>query len=225
MLRADDEGLVELAQQLRLGRPLDRIVAHDASRGVHRHTVAALHEQRNPLVVVHHIVEGGRCGDVAEPEQVAAVGGEHRRIDDRLPERRDLLQIDIAGLRADDAARNFHFRRLAAAHGGSRSAQDDKRFSAHEWSFSHLTNTKIIQSAGSAKNLFAPAKGTKGSAHAGRKLRSAPGHRAPDGNSAPPPRIPAGAADHFDGLRCAEPFLGKLRPCCCWRFCCCRRCW
>ena len=133
-----DESLVELAQQLRLGGTLDRIVAHDAAHRADRHTVAPGDEQRNPLAVVDDIVQGRRRGHPFQLETVAAVTAEHGRVNERLLQRRGVFQIDILRIAADETARNLHFRRLAAAHQSSGRERHEKRLLIHLRSFSQL---------------------------------------------------------------------------------------
>ena len=64
-------------------------------------------------------------------EQIAAVIGQLRGIDDRLPQGRSLLEVDLAGLRTDEPARDLHLRRFAAAQHDRRRTQDEKRLSVH----------------------------------------------------------------------------------------------
>ena len=103
-LGAADESLIELPQQLGLLRPFDRIVADETAHGIHGQAVAACQKERNTFAVVNYIVKRRRPGHALQLETVITLLVEHGRVDDRLRQGRHLLQVNIFGVVADDAA-------------------------------------------------------------------------------------------------------------------------
>ena len=130
-LGAADESLIELPQQLGLLRPFDRIVADETAHGIHGQAVAARQKKRNTFAVVNYIVKRKRPGHALQLETVITLLVEHGRVDDRLRQGRHLLQVNIFGVVADDAARNLHLRRLAGTQHDGRGQGDEKRLCVH----------------------------------------------------------------------------------------------
>ncbi len=126
--RARHVGLVEGAQELRLGRALDRVVADHAADRTELHPVAAREEQRDALAVADDVIERRRGGHVAQLEAIASVLLQHGGVDHRLPQCGHLFEVYAAAVAADEASADPRPVRPAGAQHGRRNDRNAEKY-------------------------------------------------------------------------------------------------
>lgn len=133
--------LIKSAQQLRLLRPFDRIVVHHTSDRADRQAISALQEQGNLIAVADQVVKRRSTVHIAQFQFVIPGFIQLRRIDERLRQRSNLLEIDHPAIRTDYTTRNLNRRRVT----GNRQERPCQKNDRNKKSAAHVARKWFIK--------------------------------------------------------------------------------